>query len=208
MQEQFHRFIKFWNSPFGPVCTFSIVLVFFDALILDITFVTFFLLLLGASPWLLNFLEEMEFPGGFKIKTKDLEKIAERAKEDGLYKTESSLPEGPLYYQIYNEDPNLALAGLRIEIEKKIIKLAEISGLISTETQALRRSPIYKLSQELSKKGLLSAPEAALLADLMPLLNRAVHGANVDKEASDWVIDHGSKIVAALEEKLQQIQKN
>lgn len=93
-------------------------------------------------------------------------------------------------------DPNLALAGLRIELEKRLVQLAEKHG-IGTSMQGLRR-----LLRELSSRGILGDDESSVLDDLTHLLNSAVHGASVDSRATDWAMDVGPQLIQAIEEKL------
>jgi hypothetical protein len=51
----------------------------------------------------------------------------------------------------------------------------------------------------LSTKVLIRSDEFISLEELIDLLNRAVHGADVDPRASEWAIDYGSRIIKTLE---------
>jgi hypothetical protein len=98
---------------------------------------------------------------------------------------------------VYSRDPNLALAGLRIEIEKRLSALAEKADI------PVRPGGVGQLLRALDRKELLSHEERAALADMIGLLNAAVHGAVVDPRASEWALDVGPRILASLDTKLR-----
>lgn len=108
---------------------------------------------------------------------------AEKGKEDYSFQT------------IASADPNLALAGLRIEIEKRLLKLAESRGL------QLNRPSFGALLSALNGRQLINGAERELLADLASLLNSAVHGAVVDPSAAGWSLDIGPRILKAIDER-------
>jgi hypothetical protein len=64
-----------------------------------------------------------------------------------------------------------------------------------------QRHSIRKLVEELQKHEALKPAEVSVLMDLLPLLNRAVHGAKVDKEACNLALDMGKDILATLEKR-------
>lgn len=43
-----------------------------------------------------------------------------------------------------------------------------------------------------------------MLADMMGLLNGAVHGAKIDSRAADWAMDVGPRLPASLDKKMKQ----
>src|SRR5690606_33201444 len=98
---------------------------------------------------------------------------------------------------VADEDPNLALAGLRIEIERRLSQIAEAKGL------ATRNASVGKLIRELSDQGALRQEERAVLMDMIGLLNSAVHGADVDRRAADWAMKVGPRVLEALEQRAQ-----
>jgi hypothetical protein len=93
------------------------------------------------------------------------------------------------------QDPNLALAGLRIEFERQLRALAEAVG-IGTRMQGARR-----LVVELVKESVLTEEEEGVLTELIELLNDAVHGADVGSRASRWAMDIGPRLLASLQGK-------
>lgn len=99
-------------------------------------------------------------------------------------------------------DPNLALAALRLELEKSLKTLAA-KHQINTD-----KASIYKLARELAGKQVISANAYLALSDLSKLLNNAVHGADVDNRAVQWAMEIGPKILTALRDTEATITKN
>jgi len=166
---------------------------------LKIDSITVTLLLVAVVPWLAQLFKSLELPGGWKIEfQQELQKAKKRADEAGLLsgKVQS---EAPYSFQIVaDEDPNLALAGLRIEIEKRLSQIAESHQIDSS------RSSAGRLLRMLGQKDLVSPLEQSVLADMMGLLNGAVHGVKIDSRAADWAMDVGPRLLASLDEKIKQ----
>lgn len=166
---------------------------------LKIDTITLTLLLVAVVPWLAQVFKSLEFPGGWKIEfQQELQKAKMRADEVGLLSGKIK-SETPYSFQIVaDEDPNLALAGLRIEIEKRLSQIAESYQIDSSRSSAGRLLII------LGQKNLLSHQEQSVLSDMMGLLNRAVHGIKIDSRAADWAMDVGPRLLASLDEKIKQ----
>lgn len=165
---------------------------------LKIDSITLTLLLVAVVPWLSQIFKSLELPGGWKVEFQDLQKAKKRADEAGLLsgKVQS---ESPYSFQlVVDDDPNLALAGLRIEIEKRLNQIAE-SYQMDTG-----RSSAGRLLRLLGQRDLISHQEQSVLADMMGLLNGAVHGAKIDNRAADWAMDVGPRLLASLDEKIKQ----
>ena len=105
---------------------------------LKIDSITLTLLLVAVMPWLSQIFKSLELPGGWKIEFHDLQKATKRADEAGLLsgKVQSASPYS--FQLVADEDPNLALAGLRIEIEKRLTQIAESYQIDSGRSSAGR----------------------------------------------------------------------
>ncbi|MBI3170895.1 MAG: hypothetical protein HYZ22_20640 [Chloroflexi bacterium] len=53
----------------------------------------------------------------------------------------------------------------------------------------------------------MTPEESSALADMSGLLNSAVHGADVDKRATDWAMEIGPKILHSLDEKIDKYNR-
>lgn len=88
----------------------------------------------------------------------------------------------------------------RLEILQQ--RLKRYAGNVLVDYYAIpQRHSIRKLVEELQKHEALKPAEVSVLMDLLPLLNRAVHGAKVEKEACNLALDMGKDILATLEKR-------
>jgi len=162
---------------------------------LAIDAVTLVLLVLAALPWIAPIFKSLQFPGGWKIEFQELQKAADQAEKAGLLASQQPQSStGFTFQRLVESDPNLALAGLRIEIEKRLNLVAEKHGI-----EAKGRG-IGQLLRLLSQKQVLSQEASSTLADMTGLLNAAVHGASVDPRATQWAVTIGPRVLGALDE--------
>lgn len=111
---------------------------------IDLT--TLLLLVIAALPWLAPIFKSLELPGGLKVEFQELEKAKEEASRAGLLAKPAENKREPAYLLVAQEDPNLALAGLRIEIERRLAAIARVKGLED------RRYSIGQLLRQLATK--------------------------------------------------------
>ena len=101
----------------------------------------------------------MEFPGGFKVDLLDLQEITSRADSVDLLPDKQEDGREPFLFELVaSQDPNLALAGLRIEIERRLTLLARASGTQVAHPMGVRLNahhclPISRLSPEYTLRG-------------------------------------------------------
>jgi hypothetical protein len=163
---------------------------------LAIDSITLVLLVIALLPWLAPIFKSLEFPGGWKIEFQELQKAAQKAEEAGLLAPAAHVA-GEMDYAFQraaDQDPNLALAGLRIEIEKRLVALAQKKGLDA------RSKGMRQLLRVLSEQHVLDPEASSALADLTGLLNSAVHGALVDPQAAAWAMNIGPRLLRRLDE--------
>jgi len=153
--------------------------------------ITVALLVLALVPWMLPLLKAIDLPGVGRIEFQDLEKIGNEAKQAGLLGADA----GQKYSFETVDDPNLALSGLRIELERVLKALVHSIGINTRPTTSQ-----YFGALVYAKK--LSAEETVVLTQLIPILNRAAHGALVDEGAAKWAISVGKQIIVGLEAKI------
>ena len=179
----------------------AILLIFVHHLIpkIDIDAITITLITLAALPWLAPLFKAIELPGGIKVEFNDLQRVKDAASEAGLLAPPEDVGhKKPFCYSfeiITADDPNLALTGVRLEIESRVRELAESKNITGDKV------PLEKLIRKLSEVDVLTNKEVSVLNDLLPLLNQAAHGAKVDSRAIDWARDIGSRIIRTLDEK-------
>ena len=164
---------------------------------LTIDGITIALILIALSPWLGEIFKAIELPGGLKIEYHDLEKVKDRAQRAGLLSPKHGIGgggEGLSFELVTDRDPNLALAGLRIDIETRLYRTAHASGIPQVRG-------IGRLLAELQIRGILTPEEVGALREIIDLLNSAVHGAKVDPSAAAWALDVGPALRGVLDEK-------
>ncbi len=162
--------------------------------------ITLTLVAIALIPWLGPLFKSVELPGGLKIEFRELERVRTEAENVGLIPRGAMVGIGAAYpfELVASEDPNLALAGLRIEIERRLKRLAE------TRHVAVRNSTgVGYLIRSLDEAQVLRPQERSVLDDLIGLLNRAVHGADVDARAASWALEIGPQLLGSLDRRIQ-----
>jgi hypothetical protein len=159
---------------------------------LKIDSITISLLVIAALPWIYSIIESAKFPGGWEIKLRDTNNAGLRIEGAMGFVVSQSLAKShdqslPL------QDPNLALVGLRIQIERTIRALAAKHNLNPNQ------QPLTRLVDELSKLQILPADTARGVSMLVRYGNKAAHGASVEPQVAQWANEWGPSIVAALD---------
>lgn len=97
---------------------------------LTIDGITLLSLVIAVLPWLQPLFKSVELPGGLKVEFHEMQKVSEKARAAGLLNpVEGAAQAGDFSFQLVaKSDPNLALAGLRIELEKRLQALAAANG--------------------------------------------------------------------------------
>ncbi len=118
---------------------------------LSIDAITLGLLAIAVIPWLAPLIKSLELPGGWKVELQEMYQVTARAQDAGLIDTQTGAPTAELSFQlIADRDPNLALAGLRIEIERRLLRLSEQHQI------PLRSRGVSQILHELDKRGVLT----------------------------------------------------
>jgi len=158
--------------------------------------ITIALITIAIIPWLAPLFKSVELPGGWKVEFQELQKAKSDADKAGLLAptVDVDVTHQYSFLSIAEDDPNLALAGLRIEIEKRLQNIAE-----SRNIQA-RKQSVGSLMRILFQEGAITQEEYSVLADMIGLLNSAVHGASVDGRAIDWAMETGPRLLKSLDD--------
>lgn len=160
--------------------------------------ITVLLIIIVIIPWLAPVFKSFELPGGLKVEFHDLEKATKKLEESGLIKKGSASKKHQdhskySFLNVVDIDSNLALSGLRMEIESRLKDLAE------QNFKVVDRHGINQITRQLSEHGILSNQESSAILDILPILNKAAHGQDVDEKTHKWVIEIGPQILDSLE---------
>jgi len=176
---------------------------------LGIDATTIILITLASIPWIWPYIKSLELPGLGKIELGEVksatDKITTQLKEPdseeqrslkGAEDKDQDLVDALFFSnlrRIAETDSGLSLVGFRIELEKRLQKLAERENIPTA------RRPLRQIVIDLQNKGLLESYFVSGIMELIPLGNKAAHGAAVSEEAVDWVLNVGPKILKSLD---------
>jgi hypothetical protein len=161
------------------------------------------LIVIAILPWLAPLVKSLELPGGWKVEFQEFQKVASRAETGGLLAEKPAQQELFSFQSVANLDPVLALAGLRIEIERRLVLLINAHSL-NASGKPLGVGQLLKL---LAQAEILTSEERSILADMVGLLNSAVHGGEVDARAASLAIDVGPRLLTSLDERVKTTQR-
>jgi hypothetical protein len=165
---------------------------------LQIDAITLGLALTAVTPWVSSVFKKLEFPGGWKVEFQELKEAGDKVTAGAPVPIVSSAEFA--YVDIASKDPNLALVGLRIEIERRIRQLAD-------RFQLPPGIPLRRMLDDLRRAGVLNDSSISGLEELVRAGNQAAHGAKVDPAAASWAIDYGPRVLAALDAKLVDVRE-
>jgi len=150
------------------------------------------LIAIDLLPWLSTIIKSVELPGVGKIEFLDLRDAGSKVTSGAVAGIGTSTSE-PKFIPVAENDPNLALVGLRIEIEKILRQLAEQRDIKTNQ-------PLMRIFDELHRTEVISNPVMSGLRELVMFGNMAAHGAKVDDKATIWATEYGPKVIAVLDE--------
>lgn len=172
----------------------------------DATYTVLFVV--AVIPWLAPVIKSIELPGGFKIELQDLKAATKKitaptATPKRIEFTNEAQPALPpvepaepfaIIREVASTDPNLALVAFRIELERRLVALAQKYQIDTT------RRGVGQLTRELQKREAIPASVASGLTDLIALGNQAAHGAKVSEEAASWMLEVGPSVLGVLDD--------
>jgi hypothetical protein len=192
---------KFWEKQKEKIIIFiGIILIIIHGLFTDflIDWITIIIYIIIASPMLFEYVEELKIFGAkfnFKKQLKSLKENFEENKEKIKpdEKTKERVKKSKKHYETFNfeiakenieKNPNLALASMRIEIEKilRIIyeKIFKKEAGYKTITQ---------ISKDLEKRGLIKKFQLSLLRKIIEVCNYSIHGVEIDSENAKEILN-------------------
>jgi hypothetical protein len=96
---------------------------------------------------------------------------------------------------LVESDPILALAKLRIELEKALNRLF---GMTHKEDKAKRVVSPMRLIHSLSSEDILPKDIAQTTREVMLICNRAIHGEDIRKQDAETVVESGASLLITL----------
>lgn len=155
---------------------------------IEIDAITLGLVAVGLLPWLTSILESAKFPGGWEVKFREIEEAGSeivRSHSDSETKQDGQRLHEP------ELDSNLALVGLRIDLER-------VLRALSQDDPPAKKLPLQRLVSNLRSAGKIDASTEQGLLRIVDAGNRAAHGAAVEPGVGQWVRESGPRIISAL----------
>lgn len=161
----------------------------------SLTVLIFFIL---AIPFVAYYLKKAKFPGGefeFKDEIRETEKYVQLSVEQAK-EAESTGKKIFLLFETFKlsdvreilvSDPVLALAALRIEIEKKLKLLCEFF-------ERPAKLPISNYIEILREEEILSSEQIIALRKIVSMCNKAIHGSLISEEEASEIVDLAEKL--------------
>lgn len=123
--------------------------------------VSFGLIVIALLPWFQPLIKSLELPGGLKIELQDVKSATDKLSEGAVpIAGKESADDGAggaslsFVMKVSDEDPNLALVALRIELEKRLVEIAKLAGVLVEGRSAT------SLLRELARREAIPEPAA------------------------------------------------
>ncbi len=189
MQNLFEAFWKNNRAKLG-FSIFCLLVAIFDTFFKALSPIAAGALSIAIVPWVISFIEKVSAPGGFEIVFAKAERQIDAAK------TEPDQEDINAFKYIEGSAPNLAIALLRVQIERRLREIAEDVQIESSPRG--RPRTLRALAEALAREGAISNEAVNLINDLNPVMNEAVHGGQLQPNASNFALEYGPKILSML----------
>ena len=144
-------------------------------------------------PWIRSFVKGVEIPAFGTITLADVADVTNRFEVTKQEVTTVELLEPvPSFLEVLNIDPNLALAGYRIELEKRLQKLARLYDIDSG-------LPLNSILHKLTSKNIISEQQSTGYEDILHYAEKAMHGARVEPRVVEWIKTKGKRFLDILD---------
>ena len=161
-----------------------------DVFLVD--YFTVIILFILCIPFLSQFLKRAKVPGAefeFREEIESTEKVVKQSVEKSKSKTDGKIR--PLPFETFNtrtvkmlldSDPILALASLRIEIERKLRRAMKHFKLPD------QKITLSKIIEDLMERGILHPEQVTALRKIIEMCNKAIHGYDITKDEAREIV--------------------
>ena len=181
-----------WNSHRAKLALslFCVLIAFFDTFWKSISPIAAGALALAVMPWVIQLVERISAPGGFEVVFAKAERQLLESEAD----PDAADIDAFKYFE--SNDPNLAIAMLRVQIERRLRQIAE-DIMLEPDPRGRPRT-LRSLTDALGERGAITKEAVVLLHDLMPVMNEAVHGVEVGSRGTEFALTYGPRILSLL----------
>jgi len=171
---------------------------------------TLALIVILIFPWLLPYIKTVKLPGGIEITPREVQQLIEVSLRSAIGtipvmmppprprgpQPSPPTPSQPTRRMLFKADPNLALASLRLDIERKLREIATNRQL------DVERLPLWQVLNVLHAKEIMGSSEFKSLKMIITVCNKAVHAEKVDPALALKVLDIGDLALQYLDSKM------
>ena len=201
------RNLKLVSIGISLLCIFLIIIhAIFPEAAIDTTTVALIIILI--FPWLLPYIKTAKLPGGIEITTREVQQLEDVTRRSAIGTIPIAIrepsrivppppPSQPTRSMLFKVDPNLALASLRIDIERKLREIALRRGV------NVERLPLGQALNILHLREIIGSSEFESLRMIINVCNKAVHAEKVDPALALRVLDVGDLALQYLDSKIE-----
>ena len=199
--------LKLVSIGISLLCIFLIIIhAIFPRFAIDTTTVALIIILI--FPWLLPYIKTAKLPGGIEITTREVQQLEDVTLRSAIGTIPVAMrpprrrvppppPPQPTRSMLFKVDPNLALASLRLDIERKLREIARSREL------DVERLPLRHVLNILHLREIIGSSEFESLSMIIKVCNKAVHAEEVDPALALRVLDMGDLAVQYLDSKIE-----
>nr|WP_320144124.1 hypothetical protein [uncultured Cohaesibacter sp.] len=181
-----------WHSHRAKVALsfFCLLIAAFDTFWQEISPIAAGALALALVPWVVGLVERITAPGGFEVV---FAKVERQLDQSHTVADEEDLA---AFKYFESSDPNLAIAMLRVQVERRLRQIAE-DVMLEPDSRGRPRT-LRTLADALGQQGAIPKEAVMLLRDIMPVMNEAVHGVDLGSRGLDFALTYGPRILSLL----------
>lgn len=194
------RYLKLVSIGISLLCISLIIIhAIFPQFSIDSTTIALIIILI--FPWLLPYIKTAKLPGGFEISTREIQQLEEVTARSAIgtifvaMRPPTRRRPPSTYFTLFKTDPNLALASLRLDIERKLRAIAK------KRQMDVRRLPLWQVLKVLHDREIIGPSEFESLKMIIKICNKAVHTEKVDPDLALRVLDIGELALRYLDSK-------
>jgi len=195
------RYLRLVSIGISLLCIFLIIIhATFPEYSIDSTTIALIVILI--VPWLLPYIKTVKLPGGIEITTREIQLLEEVTARSAIGTIPIAmrppirrrLPS--IHFTLFKTDPNLALASLRIDIERKLRAIAKRRQF------DVKRLPLWQVLNIFRDREIIGSSEFESLKMIIQICNKAVHAKKVEPDLALRVLDMGELALRYLDSKM------
>ena len=201
------RNLKSVSIGISLLCIFLIIIhAIFPHFAIDTTTVALIVILI--FPWLLPYIKTLKLPGGIEITPREIARLEYITRRSAIGTIQVAMraptlrgpplpPPQPTRSMLFKADPNLALASLRLDIERKLREIARSREL------DVERLPLRQVLNTIRLTEIIGPSEFESLSMIIKVCNKAVHAEEVDPKLALRVLGMGDLALQYLDSKIE-----